>query len=93
MAMSPLFKIAKVLVSPKHKDFINEWINYDSKLTRPSDDCLDSMEIALRTAGALLPVIVDEPATPDNSLTGLDEKWRASLGKRDVYDEHMGSVY
>lgn len=93
MAMSPLFKIAKVLISPKQKDFIDEWINYDGSMKKPSDDCLDSMEIALRTAGALLPIISDDPITQDNSLAGLDNKWRESLNKRDTYDEHMGSVW
>lgn len=93
LAMSPLFKIAKVRVKPDQRDFIDEWINYDGSLTKPSDDCLDSMEIALRTAGALMPVVYDDPVTKDNSLSGLDNLWRESLNKKETYDEHMGSVW
>lgn len=54
MAMSPLFRIGKVRIKAEHKDFIDEWINYDASIQKPKDDCLDSMEIALRCAGALL---------------------------------------
>jgi hypothetical protein len=54
MAMSPLFKIGKIRIKKDHKDFIDEWINYDASISNPRDDCLDSVEIALRTAGALL---------------------------------------
>lgn len=55
LAMSPLFRIGKVKIRRDHVDFINEWVDYDSELRNPKDDCLDSMEIALRAAGVLLP--------------------------------------
>lgn len=54
MGMSPFFKAKKIWIRKTHTDFINEWINYDPALKKPKDDCLDSVEIALRTAGVLL---------------------------------------
>ena len=93
MSMSPLFKISKVKIKAEHKDFIDEWINYDSSMAKPSDDCLDSMEIALRAAGALMPIMVEDMPTKDNSLAGLNEAWLKSLDKTDTFDEHMGSIW
>jgi len=54
LGMSPLFKKARILLRKAHVDFITEWIGYDPKDKAPADDCLDSVEIALRTAGILL---------------------------------------
>ena len=55
-----LFQIGKVRIKQEHRDFIDEWINYDASISNPKDDCLDSVEIALRAAGALLPGMPDE---------------------------------
>lgn len=57
LSMSPLFRVGKVRVREIHNDFIEQWINYDSTIKNPEDDCLDAVEIALRTAGALMPVM------------------------------------
>lgn len=54
LAMSPLFKAKRVLIRKSHTSFITEWVNYDPALKKPKDDSLDSVEIALRTAGVLL---------------------------------------
>lgn len=54
LSMSPLFKAARVKIRKSHRDFITEWINYEPSLKAPADDCLDSVEIALRVAGVLL---------------------------------------
>lgn len=54
MGMSPLFKAKRILISRQHKAFVNEWLGFDPALKKPKDDCLDSVEIALRTAGVLL---------------------------------------
>jgi hypothetical protein len=54
MGMSPFFKAKRIWIRKTHTDFINEWINYDPALKKPKDDCLDSVEISLRTAGVLL---------------------------------------
>jgi predicted phage terminase large subunit-like protein len=55
LSMSPYFKLGRVRIKADHKDFINEWIDYDSELKNPKDDCLDAVEIAMRAAGILLP--------------------------------------
>jgi phage terminase large subunit-like protein len=69
MAMSPLFRIGKVRIKAEHKDFIDEWINYDASIQKPKDDCLDSMEIALRCAGALLgESFLDDPGPNMGSM-------------------------
>lgn len=55
LSMAPVFRLGRVKIRRDHADFINEWIDYDSTLKNPKDDCLDAVEIALRAAGALLP--------------------------------------
>ena len=62
MSMSVLFKLGKVQILESHKDFIAQWIAYDSSLKNPKDDLLDAVEIALRTAGAIL------------DITGIDDE-------------------
>lgn len=96
MAMSPLFRIGKVRIKAEHKDFIDEWINYDASVSNPRDDCLDSVEIALRTAGALLGESFIDPPTP--SIDGLPDwvlKDRPGVRRRedDYVDEYMGSMW
>jgi len=93
LAMSPLFRIGKVRIRKDHADFIQEWVDYDSSLRTPKDDCLDSMEITLRTAGALLgelaPPIDEKSSLPDWVLAD-----RPSANKEDRFvDEMMGSIW
>ena len=93
LAMSPLFRIGKVKIKKDHADFIQEWVDYDSSIQKPKDDCLDSMEIALRTAGALL----GEVSNP-NPVESLLPDWvladRPSEKKEDRYvDEFLGSFW
>ena len=95
MAMSPLFRIGKVRIKAEHKDFIDEWINYDASMSNPKDDCLDSVEIALRTAGALLG---DSFIEESNDNPGGLPDWviadRPSVKKEDRYvDEYLGSMW
>lgn len=62
LGMSPLFRASRVLIKESHHDFIDEWLSYDVEDKHPHDDCLDSVEIALRTAGVLLtPIEYEEP--------------------------------
>ena len=95
LAMSPLFRIGKVKIRKDHADFIQEWVDYDSSLPKPKDDCLDSVEIALRTAGALLDGIVDPlPAANPGGLPDWVVNDRPSGDKEDRFvDEMMGSVW
>jgi predicted phage terminase large subunit-like protein len=99
MAMSPLFRSGRVKILKSHVDFISEWLNYDGTVKNNQDDCLDSVEIALRTAGVILPA---EPETQVESLfqqKGLSELEIIALKQRpgspyyekeETYDEHLG---
>lgn len=55
LSMAPLFRTGRIKISKDHADFIGEWVDYDSTKKNPHDDCLDSMEMAIRAAGILLP--------------------------------------
>lgn len=56
LGMSPFFRTGRIKISKDHIDFINEWVDYDSEKKNPQDDVLDAVEMALRTAGIVLPV-------------------------------------
>ncbi len=101
LSMSPLFRVGKVRVKETHRDFIEEWLNYDSTLKNPEDDCLDAVEIALRTAGALMPVAaVSEVTYGDPFLPkgrSLEDMVKADLpgaySKGPQNDEHLGAEW
>jgi phage terminase large subunit-like protein len=96
MAMSPLFRIGKVRIRQEHRDFIDEWINYDASVRNPKDDCLDSVEIALRTAGALLgdSWVFDENSGGSSVLPDWVVADRPSGRREDSFvDEMMGSMW
>lgn len=97
LAMSPYFKLGQVRIRKDHRDFINEWIDYDSELSNPHDDCLDSVEIALRTANVLLP---EKPLAPGEVQKPASSVFE--LAQRDVpnpdpmwagVDEHLGAEW
>jgi predicted phage terminase large subunit-like protein len=80
MAMSPLFKLGKVLIRSEFKDFIDEWLMYDPEMKNPSDDTLDAMEIALGTAGIILPGLPQNPdQKPAGSIDELAERFRRDI--------------
>lgn len=93
LAMAPIFRVGKVKIRNEQHVFIDQWVNYDPELKHPEDDCLDATEIALRTAGVLLPGFPD-PEVPTNNYQTIDElAWlRAPKVKAPSYgyDEHMG---
>lgn len=96
LAMAPWFKLGKIKIREDHRDFIDEWLNYDSTLRNPEDDCLDAVEIALRTAGVLLPSMSLEDLTerPAGSLDELAARFRPSGSHYEEWkgvDEHLGS--
>jgi predicted phage terminase large subunit-like protein len=99
LSMSPLFRISKILIRKDHRDFINEWLDYDSELKNPHDDCLDAVELALRAAGVLLPDIAiaednsDRPAADINELMQRDLP--SASHRRDIYgvDDHLGGEW
>lgn len=95
LAMAPFFKIGKVVVRREHRDFIDEWLNYDSSVRNPKDDTLDSVEIALRTAGALMEDMDEaedlEDVDPVTALAKLALPGRRGRRNRHDYDNSMGS--
>jgi len=96
MAMSPLFRIGKVLIKAEQKDFIDEWINYDASISNPKDDCLDSVEIALRTAGALLgeSFMEEKQENPGGLPDWVINDRPTDITNRDRFvDEMMGSMW
>jgi phage terminase large subunit-like protein len=96
MAMSPLFRIGKVRIKAEHKDFIDEWINYDASISKPKDDCLDSMEIALRCAGALLGEYEDTSMAqnPGNLPDWVISDRPSEMKREDKYiDDYLGSMW
>lgn len=96
LSMSPLFRIGRVRIRPEHVDFINEWVDYDSQLKNPHDDCLDSMEITLSVAGVILPRIAVDDKTPfmdvrDSSIEALRQRdLPTSMKEYAGVDEHLG---
>lgn len=95
LSMSPLFKIGKVRVRSDHKDFIDEWLSYDSSVKNCKDDLLDAVEIALSTAGVLLPELPAADQWIEESSLDIDELARRkrkalSTSSKSLYDEHLG---
>lgn len=96
MAMSPLFRIGKIQIKAEHRDFIDEWINYDASISNPKDDCLDSVEIALRTAGALLgeSFMDEKPENPGGLPDWVINDRPTDVTNKDRFvDEMMGSMW
>ena len=96
LAMSPLFRIGKVKIKKDHANFIQEWVDYDSAQQKPKDDCLDSMEIALRTAGALLDAMSEpfKASNPGNLPDWIVNDRPGNIDKEDRFvDEMMGSMW
>lgn len=96
LGMSPLFKIGKVRIRETQRDFIDEWLDYDSQVKNPQDDVLDAVEIALQTAGALLPELPKVDAFVERPLS-LEELARADrpggkglTDKYGYFDEYLG---
>lgn len=103
LSMSPSFKIGQVKIRGEFKDFIDEWLDFDASRRNQKDDTLDAAEIALRTAGFLLPGFSDEDVTEKaktieemawaqqpKPYNPMDEDWdNAGSGSRG-YDEHLG---
>lgn len=96
LRMSPLFRIGKVKIRRDHKDFIQEWIDYDPEVKNSKDDCLDAMEIALASAGALIPILPTKGWNSDRPISDMNELARRSAPGGDLsvsqkpYDPILG---
>lgn len=104
ISMTPLFRAGKIRIRVSHTDFIDEWLGYDDSLSHPHDDLLDAVEIALRTAGALIelqPTTEDlEKVREDLPARDMDELAQRDLAARfiedvdeDYYDPELGDTY
>jgi phage terminase large subunit-like protein len=101
LSMAPLFRIGKVRIRRDHRDFIDEWVNYDTAPKNPRDDLLDAVEIALKAAGALLPASEDTPLMipygfSQNGSQSLDELAWSSFSDRqskEPFDPELGTVW
>lgn len=74
ISMSPSFRLAKITIRQDNKDFIDEWLAFDTKNKNAQDDILDSVEIALRIAG----IISEDPVEIPGGLKASVEhpqKW------------------
>lgn len=95
LRMSPLFRIGKVRIREDQRDFIDEWLDYDSTIKNPKDDVLDSVEIALSVASVMhaeLPKAsehADFPAGDVNEWAKRDLPGRYQY-RAGSYDESMG---
>jgi len=101
LAMSPFFRTGRIKISRDQVDFINEWVDYDSLKKNPMDDCLDSVEMALRIAGVVLPSqqkpddapLLDGAATTASMWNDLAAKASSKRRERYVLDEHLGEEW
>lgn len=100
LRMAPMFRIGKVKVRQMHKNFIEEWIDYDSTQKNPKDDVLDAMDIALGLAGALMPELPKASAfDPDRPSSDINELARRSAPGGDLatssspYDDMFGEDF
>jgi phage terminase large subunit-like protein len=57
MAMAPFFRTGRIRISRFERDFIDQWVSWDSTKKSIRDDILDAVEIALGLAGVLLPTV------------------------------------
>lgn len=94
LAMGPLFKIGKIRIAQRHAEFIDQWVSYDPEMKSQKDDLLDAVEIALSTAGVLLPLLSHFEAPKEPSV---DEEARWMIqqlaGKSVKTDPHLGSEF
>lgn len=98
LAMSPFFRTSRIKISKDHIDFINEWVDYDSEKKNPQDDCLDAVEMALRTAGIVLPVqkrpdeapYLGQAATTASMWNELAAAAATRRKDQHGWDEHLG---
>lgn len=100
MAMSPIFRTGKMRVSPRHSDFIDQWLAFDPEKKNQRDDLLDAVEIALGVAGILLPLsphvslIEDEVHTDHSDLATLvKQQVKDQAEKRGGFDPDIGDFW
>jgi predicted phage terminase large subunit-like protein len=95
MQMGPVFRIGKVRIRKSHKEFIEQWVNFDHSVKNNADDLLDAVEMALSAAGVLFPMDPFAAALDDTRGSSIEEEAYLQIlrnkNKRDVYDPELGS--
>lgn len=103
MAMAPFFKTGRIRITRFERDFIDQWVSWDSTKKSIRDDMLDAVEIALGLAGVLLPTVqqhLDSEAAnrPPRTLEEAAAREIAQLdeiGRRgnSPWDNELGDYY
>lgn len=93
LAMAPFFKTGRIRLNRAHGDFIDQWLAFDPEKKNQKDDVLDAVEIAIGTAGVLLPSMPHESLTDPPPRTvhsdALDQI--RSMQSDNQYDPELGS--
>jgi predicted phage terminase large subunit-like protein len=98
MGMSPLFQTGRIRIHRNQRNFIEEWIDFDGSKKNQHDDILDAVEIALRTAGILLPDSPDVDLFTKKGPETFDDwvhrvRRNRKRGKGGSFDPEMGVEY
>lgn len=106
LSMSPSFRSGQIKIRGEFKTFIDQWLDYDSARKNCEDDILDATEIALRTAGFLLPgfpEVSEQPkaltleeiaaAARPKEYNPMDEDWDNRSSGPTGHDEDMGEMW
>lgn len=101
LAMAPFFRTGRIRIRKEQVDFINEWVDYDSTVKNPRDDCLDAVEMALRSANIILPAqkrpaeapFLDGAATTAEMWSEIAQKARASRTDQHRLDDMFGEEW
>jgi hypothetical protein len=103
MAMAPFFRTGRIRISRFERDFIDQWVSWDSTKKSIRDDMLDAVEIALGLAGVLLPTVQQhldaeaENRPPRDLQEAAARELRAldDIGRRGTarFDPELGEFY
>jgi phage terminase large subunit-like protein len=98
LAMSPVFKTGQVRIRRSMPEFIDQWVNFNPARKNQEDDLLDAVEIALGTAGVLLPrapyaaAVEDAPKNVDDEARQMIRKLKDKQdGKQ--WDPELGTEF
>jgi len=101
LAMAPFFRTGRIRIRKDQTEFISEWVDYDSTKRNPHDDCLDAVELALRSAGIILPAqqrpeeapLLGNAATTASMWQEIATKAIASRGEQRKLDDMFGEEW
>ncbi len=94
VSMSPLFKIGKVRVHPKQMGFIDQWVSFDGTRKDNRDDILDAVELAISSAGIILPTDTYSAGETKSELDDVMKESHAqikALSNSRPYDPELGT--